>query len=416
MARKRFPESGVDVPDANCSRSERASCNVGTDVMTSPSDLFGTLLLAAISSFMVSILIVCTERWHANHTLDKDMAGVQKFHKKPVPRIGGLALLAGMLAVQGSDLLNIGNRPIDEYANFSLLVFSAMPAFLTGFVEDLTKGVSALARLLATFASALAASWLLGAFLPRLDVWGLDFILQWAPVAMIVTAFAVAGVANSINIIDGFNGLAGGVAVVMLAGIGFVAWQAGDAFIVHLAIVGVGATIGFLFLNYPTGRLFMGDGGAYLLGFWIAEVAVLLILRNPGICTWQILSICAYPIIEVLFSMYRRKVVRRTSVGAPDRLHLHSLVYRRVVCKFIPRNHKQHWIRNATVVCIVMTWVAPITLVAIFFGNTIPSAILIILAQSFLYLTFYARLVRGHWCLHPAVVLGFRPEHRTKSL
>lgn len=160
----------------------------------------------------------------------------------------------------------------------------------------------------------------------------------------------------------------------------------------------------------------MGDGGAYLLGFWIAEVAVLTIVRNPAINTWQILAICAYPIIEVLFSMYRRKVVQKASVGAPDRLHLHSLIYRRLACQRIPRNDDQPWIRNATVACIVVTWIAPATLLTVFLGNTILAAIAILFIQVFSYLAFYARLVRGHWCFNPAVVLGLRPEHRTKPL
>jgi UDP-N-acetylmuramyl pentapeptide phosphotransferase/UDP-N-acetylglucosamine-1-phosphate transferase len=379
--------------------------------------LISTLLVAAIVSLLGNLVIVCTERWHAHKSFDKDTTGIQKIHKKPVPRIGGLALFVGLLAVHGSDLLNASTRSTsDDELKFSLLLVSAMPAFVAGLIEDLTKTVSALTRLLATFASALAACWLLGAFLPRLDVWGLDFVMQWAPAAMVVTAFAVAGVANSMNVIDGFNGLAGAAAIAMLSGIGFVAWHGGDTFIVHLAAAGVGASVGFLCLNYPTGRVFMGDGGAYLLGFWIAETAVLAVMRNPAIITWHILAICAYPIIEVLFSMYRRKVMGRAGVGVPDRLHLHSLIYRRLVCRVIPRNDKQSWIRNAAVALIIMAWIIPITFAAILFGDSIQGAALIILIQTLMYLIFYARLVRGRWCLNPAIVLGFRPSHRTKPL
>jgi UDP-N-acetylmuramyl pentapeptide phosphotransferase/UDP-N-acetylglucosamine-1-phosphate transferase len=379
--------------------------------------LVGTLLLAAIASLLGNLVIVCTERWHSHRSFDKDLTGVQKFHKKPVPRIGGLALLVGLLAVYGFDWLHAPTRSAnDDVSSYSLLLLSAMPAFVAGLIEDLTKTVSALTRLLATFASALAACWLLGALLPRLDVWGLDFAMQWAPVAMVVTAFAVAGVANSMNVIDGFNGLAATAAIAMLSGIGIVAWHGGDMFIVHLAAAGVGASVGFLCLNYPTGRVFMGDGGAYLLGFWIAETAVLAVVRNPTIITWHILAICAYPIIEVLFSMYRRKVMRRSAVGLPDRLHLHSLVYRRLVCRVIPRNDKQPWIRNAAVVFIVMAWVIPVTLAAILFGDSIQGSALIISIQTVMYLVFYARLVRGHWCLNPVIVFGLRPSHRTKPL
>ncbi len=393
--------------------------SVGCNIMSIASEMLGMAVIAVIASFMASILIVVTEGWHGSHSFDSDMTSAQKFHKKPVPRAGGLALLAGILiAIVFGMPYESASTSKGQAANFSglLLLLAAMPAFLAGLLEDLTKRVSVALRLVAAFASALLASWLLNATLPRLDIWGFDFFLQITPVAMVITAFAVAGVANAINIIDGFNGLAATVAVIVLAGLGLVAWNAGDVFVARLAILGIGAAIGFLFLNYPTGRLFMGDGGAYLLGFWIAEIAVLIIVRNPSVNAWQMLAICAYPIIEVLFSIYRRKVVKRTSVGAPDHLHLHSLVYRRLVFRLVSRNDEQPWIRNATVACIISIGIAPAMLLAVFLGDTIIGAVSIIAVQIFSYLSFYARLVRGHWCFHPAVVFGLRPEHRAKSL
>ncbi len=386
------------------------------NIMITNSGMLGMALIAAICSFVVSILIVLTERWHGNHSLDMDMTGAQKFHKKPVPRIGGIALLMGILGVI---VFGMSASPSEGATNdtdaFSKLLLAVMPAFIAGLLEDLTKSVSVISRLLATFASALIACWLLDAYLPRLDIWGVDTVLQVMPVAIVFTAFAVAGVANSINVIDGFNGLAGGTAVIILAGMGFLAWQAGDVFVAKLAIVGIGATIGFLFLNYPTGRLFMGDGGAYLLGFWIAEVAVLTVARNPSINTWQILAICAYPIIEVLYSIYRKKVIRKMSPGLPDRLHFHMLVYRRFIWRLVPANSMQSWVRNAMVACVVVTWIAPLTLLSVHYGRTIPGAVGMLLIELSLYLVIYARLVRGHWCPNPAVGFGLLPEHRAKS-
>ncbi len=171
------------------------------------------------------------------------------------------------------------------------LVLAAIPAFMAGVVEDLTKRVSVKARLCSIFVSAILAAWLLGAYLPRLDIWGLDTMLTLVPVSLMITAFAVVGVTNSINMVDGFNGVAGIIIVIVLAGTGYLSWSAGDALITQLALTGIGATAGFLLLNYPTGRLFMGDGGAYLMGFWAAEVAVLTVVRNPQINAWQILAI-----------------------------------------------------------------------------------------------------------------------------
>lgn len=384
--------------------------------MITSSETLDVALIAAIASFVASALIVLTVRWHGNYSLDKDMAGAQKFHKKPVPRVGGLALLAGILVVIVSGRL-VNSYPLAESRGWDLLMFllAAMPAFIAGFLEDLTKGISIIARLLATFASALVACWLMGAYLPRLDIWGVDALLEIIPIAIMITVIAVAGMTNSINIIDGFNGLAASTAIILLAAIGTLAWDAGDIFVAKLATVGVGATVGFLVLNYPTGRIFMGDGGAYLLGFWIAEVAVLTIARNPSINAWQILAICAYPVIEVLYSIYRKKVVRKMSPGVPDRLHFHMLVYRRFICKLVPADSAQPWLRNAMVAGVMAVWIIPLTLLSVHYGDTITGAVLIVLVEIFLYLAIYARLVRGHWCLNPAVGFGFSSEHRARS-
>lgn len=378
--------------------------------MMSVTDMVSTVSIAALSSAAASLLIVVTQGWHGKLSLDSDVSGIQKFHKTPVPRIGGVALLIGMVSVFIASALGFmdGSHPDrGGLSNLSLLVLAALPAFLTGVIEDLTKRVSVTTRLLATFASALLAAWLLDAYLPRLDMWGVDTLLAASPLlAIVITAIAVGGVANSINIIDGFHGVAGSAVIIMLAGLGFLAWRADDAFVTSLALLGIGATLGFLAINYPTGRLFMGDGGAYLLGFWLAEVAVLLVIRNPQISTWQVLAICSYPVIEVLYTMYRRKVIRKTSPGSPDRLHLHTLIYRRVVCQHLRRNDDRPWIRNAAVAWFVGSWIAAVTLINVLLGNTMATAVSGLVVHVILYITVYTRLVRGRWYLKPVFAVG----------
>jgi UDP-N-acetylmuramyl pentapeptide phosphotransferase/UDP-N-acetylglucosamine-1-phosphate transferase len=153
------------------------------------------------------------------------------------------------------------------------------------------------------------------------------------------------------------------------------------------------------------------------MGFWAAEVAVLTIVRNPGINAWQILAIYAYPVIEVLFSMYRRKMLRNALVGAPDRLHLHSLFYRRVAVHRISVK-KYPWIRNAGVACFVTPWLTTATITAVLIGNTIPVAVALVLVQMLIYVAVYMRLVRGHWgrCRNPAIILGLRPQHKSRAI
>jgi UDP-N-acetylmuramyl pentapeptide phosphotransferase/UDP-N-acetylglucosamine-1-phosphate transferase len=156
-----------------------------------------------------------------------------------------------------------------------LLLLCSLPAFLSGLVEDLTKRVSARRRLLFTTVSAALGCWLLGAILPRTAIPGIDLLMPWTPFAVALTLLCVTGVANSVNIIDGFNGLASMCVLLILLALTYGALQVGDTLVLALALICAGAVLGFLHAQLPAGLIFLGDGGAYLLGFMIAELSVL---------------------------------------------------------------------------------------------------------------------------------------------
>jgi UDP-N-acetylmuramyl pentapeptide phosphotransferase/UDP-N-acetylglucosamine-1-phosphate transferase len=90
----------------------------------------------------------------------------------------------------------------------------------------------------------------------------------------------VAGACNALNIIDGTNGLAGGSALLMFTGMAAVAWHVGDTLVLLQAAAMTGALLGFLLWNYPKGKVFLGDGGAYFIGFMYAELAIQVVARN----------------------------------------------------------------------------------------------------------------------------------------
>lgn len=229
-------------------------------------------------------------------------------------------------------------------------------------------------------------------------------LLKIAPIGIAFTVFAVGGVVNSINIIDGFNGLAGSTVVIMLAGLGFLSWQAGDVFITQLVLLGIGATLGFLLVNYPTGKLFLGDGGAYFLGFWLAEIVVLLLVRHRS--PWHVLAICAYPVIEVVYSIYRRKVLDNNNAGQADNLHLHSLIYDKAVCRLVQSDDDLPWLRNAMVTPMIATGVAMLTLIAVSAGHSYAAAIVLVLFEIWVYLAAYTLLMSGRWRLNPQAFFG----------
>ncbi len=285
------------------------------------------LSVAFLVSLIVTLLVVRYEHLHAHVTADHDLDGVQKFHTTPVPRIGGVGVVIGLIA---GEVAKLFLEP--EVASFGFLVIvAAIPAFSAGLIEDLTKRVSVSKRLLATALSAAVGGVVLGGWLTQLDIPGLDYLMTFGAVSVLVTCFAVAGVANAFNLIDGYNGLAGMVAVIILGGLAYVANQVGDRSIMIAAYATAGAILGFLVWNYPRGLIFLGDGGAYLIGFLVAELSVLLVARNPQVSPWFPLLLVFYPIFETIFTIFRRVVIGKTHPGLPDAAHLHQLIYRRVV-------------------------------------------------------------------------------------
>lgn len=286
-----------------------------------------SLCIAFVGSLVVTLFVIRYDHLHGHLTADHDLDGVQKFHAVAVSRIGGLGVMIGAL---GGVLVSIftGLAPIQ----FGLtILLCALPAFGTGLIEDLTKKVGVKERLIATAVSGLCGGFLLGGWLTRLDVPGLDYLMLIPVVSILVTCIAVSGVANAYNIIDGYNGLAGVVSIIVLLGIAYVARQVDDHEIAMVSLAMVGGVAGFLVWNFPRGLIFLGDGGAYFIGFMIAELSVLLVARNQAVSPWFPLLLSFYPIFETIFSMYRKRIKRGMSPGVPDGLHLHMLIYKRVV-------------------------------------------------------------------------------------
>lgn len=284
------------------------------------------LLTALVASLLATLWAVRTGR-RSSRVHDSDLSGPQKFHVRPVPRIGGLGIVTGVCA----GALAMWWQRSDTGALALWLLACGAPCFVAGLAEDLTKHISPRRRLFFTAVSAAQAVWGLQAVITYTAIPGLDWVVSMPLGAALVTVFVVTGVANSVNIIDGFNGLASMCAMLMLGAMAYVAFQVGDHAVMWLALAGIGALLGFFVWNYPAGLVFLGDGGAYFVGFYMAEVAILLLHRNPQVSPMFPLLACIYPVFETLFSMYRRRVLQDRSPGVPDGIHLHSLIYRRVV-------------------------------------------------------------------------------------
>lgn len=348
-------------------------------------------LVAGCVALLVALLLVVTQGWHGRHTMDSD-EGIQKFHTEPTPRVGGIAIAAGVLA--GYLLANSERQSL-----LGPLILAGIPAFAFGLLEDITKNVSVRTRLLATMGSGFLGWAITDYSITDANVWGLDWLLSFSLVSIVFTAFAVGGIANAINIIDGFNGLSAGTVLIILAAFGAMTTALGDPDLAQVCLVLAGAVAGFLLVNWPLGKIFLGDGGAYFVGFSLAWLAVLVLHRHAEVSAWAPMLVCGFPVLEVLFSIARRRR-RNLSPGDPDRLHLHSLVKRRLVRRLLPK--ASNLARNSATGAIMWSAALIPALIAVQWPAKTYMLVLGFVVCALLYSAVYARLTQFRWCFSAA--------------
>ncbi len=371
------------------------------------------LTVGFASAFLMTWLVVKYAGTCARFSLDFDLRAVQRNHYTAVPRVGGLAIFCGTAITFATSTVFHTSPTYEAF----LLLSCATPAFIGGLAEDLTKRVTPRVRLLCALVAALACCFALHAVIDRVDLPAVDFLLRFTPIGIAFTMVAVAGVTNAMNIVDGLNGLASVVAILIFASIGYVAVSVNDWLVASVAFAMIGAIGGFVVWNYPSALVFMGDGGAYFIGFMMAELVVLLIARHPNVSAFYAI-VAMYPAFETIFSIYRRRYVRGRAVDAPDALHLHTLIYKRVARKGISFSDPQQCTRRNSVSSVYLWMLSLIPIVpATFFWNSPYVLGIAALAFAGVYLWIYAAVVRFRtpfWMTLPVWMLrhGSRAERR----
>lgn len=274
------------------------------------------------------------------------------------------------------------------------LALASLPVFVGGLYEDLTHRVDPTVRLLLSVLSAAMVYWGLGIGVFRTDVWLVDTLLLLPTATFFVSLLVVAGFTHSINIIDGFHGLASGSVMIMLSGLMALAWLCQDSLVLYLGGVLLLTTLGFFVWNWPSGKIFLGDAGAYLLGFWVVELGLFLVSRNPRISPMAPVVVGIFPLIETLFSMYRRKFVRKHPINHPDGLHLHTLIYKRMLAS-PGRQKTPNQVNQANSQVAPYFWVPSVifVLLAVTFMENTSAQLMLMLAYFALYRWLYVRLV-----------------------
>lgn len=316
-----------------------------------------------------------------------DLCSVQAMHVTPTPRVGGVGLFAAMAATIyfAPDHLT---RPYAEFILATSILFAA------GLSEDLGWHVSPRMRLLAATISSLLVVFLLDAWVPRLGLPLIDSLMANGSLGIPLTIFATVGLANAFNLIDGVNGLSGLTAIICSIGLGVISVLAGyDAMVTLLALLTV-AIAGFLIFNYPFGLIFLGDAGAYTLGFVLAWFGVAVIMNNPEVSAWAVLLTMFWPIMDTLLAIYRRSM-RNKSAMQPDRLHVHQLVMRTLEISVLGRGKRR--MANSLTALVLAPFIALPTVAGVFLWDDQTLSMIAFLCLIALYFAGYflaARAVR----------------------
>ncbi|THU01501.1 glycosyl transferase [Lampropedia puyangensis] len=352
-------------------------------------------VIAFFVSFLVCGLLRRMARRHARR-YPKDMP--QRQHKGDIPRIGGVAMAAGMGAAICAGLWSAYH---DDLARLQLgwwvIIWGVcmVPAVLGGLLDDLTQKLTVRWRFLLTFASAALAVFWLGIQVPRIGIPWIDQLpWLWPWLGIAIALFAIAGLPHAFNIIDGYNGLACMVAIIVALALTHVSIQVNDRSMAVIFLITAAASGGFLLWNYPLGRIFAGDCGAYLWGSVLAIGSVLLVQRHPSVSPWFPILLLIYPVWETLFSMYR-KWARGGSPGVADALHIHQLIYRRIVQRVFDDDEARDMLkRNNRTSPYLWGYTLLTVLPAVLFWHTTWVLILFCLGFSMLYTFAYLSIIR----------------------
>jgi UDP-GlcNAc:undecaprenyl-phosphate GlcNAc-1-phosphate transferase len=278
----------------------------------------GELMVFAVA-LAVSVVATPVVRRLAVRWRLGDKPNGRKSHAEPIPHLGGIAMfLAIAVAVVAAAVLL---RP-GAY-DWSLAV-KAVPALMTvvmlGLVDDM-RSLRARQKLVVQIV--VAAVLVAVGFRFFTGVWLLDVS---SILLVVLSMLFIVGMLSSVNLIDGHDGLAAGVTLIAAVGFAVIGSMIGAPDVATLALAVGGACLGFLFFNFPPGRIYMGDTGSMLLGLLLGLMACAVSMRahSPNIFA-AVCFVLGVPILDTVLAIARR-IVLRSPLFAADTLHMHHVL------------------------------------------------------------------------------------------
>jgi len=306
-------------------------------------------------------------------------------HKGKVVRIGGVAIYTAFMVTMA--LFNKADTQING------ILIGGTVIFLVGLVDDMID-LPALVKLGGQIIAALVAMILGGISLGTIYLpFGVS--IDMGMISMIVTFFWIIGITNAINLIDGLDGLSTGISIIVLGTIGFIGFSMNNIGVTTMALILLGASLGFLPFNFHPASIFVGDCGALFLGYMIACFSLLGFKTAAFITLGFPVVILFVPISDTIIAIIRRKL-KGISFSTGDREHLHHILMYKL--------NLGH--RNAVLSLYLVTTLFAISAIVSFFHETWGILLLIALCISFEIFVEATDMINKRW--HPILGLSRR--------
>lgn len=326
-------------------------------------------------SFLVSILLIFVSNLQGKKGIINLRKSPQTLHKKSISRFGGISIFFSLLIVSFYDRS-------ENYEFLRTALYCSSPIFILGILDDFQFEIKPFTRLLIVFPSAFLSYYFLGIEAYSVDIPYLDYLFNFKTFSILFICFAVAGMVNAFNMIDGINGLVLLYSLTVCVLILLFQSSPSSAQINLFFVAIFFAILAVFILNFPFGRIFLGDGGAYFLGIMLS-IGVIKYYQINDLSPWYVFSVFIYPITDVLISIIRR-IIAKVSIFNPENKHLHHLVYRRIKKMGIESENTNH----AITTLLIFIFYFPFLLSANYFAENS----LVLQIQSLIFLSFYMAL------------------------
>lgn len=328
-------------------------------------------------SFVLNLLVVFLWGKKFYQTLGvTKYKSLQKIHISETPRLGGLTLYLGVI------LWILFCNDDSNKKILSTICLSALPAIFIATKEDLYYNVRPLLRLFALIGSGFLFFFLYEGPLPHLErLMYVGALFENHYLLLTLLFIGLISIANGMNLIDGVNGLCVSAGFSMLFCLVFLSNLVHDIAFLNITIGIILLLLPFFIINYPKGKIFFGDTGAYFLGFLLGALNIIFFGRHPELSPMNASLILIYPAIEVIFTVFRRIFYSKTSIHKPDVMHLHLELFR-----FLRANTKLKKMANNLVMpLLAILWLLPFILITVSYKKPI----LIILSMIFFSLIYF---------------------------